>query len=224
MVASRGLRSISRPTQLTSNSLWVWQHQNHQIETIVDTYCSTGLQLLHVSLLPFAQLLDHCHHPPFPGVALPLSHDFVQRCWLPGSTAPASWSSDLVLRPIVEVPRAFGSTGTPASRRIHDGKSKACGHRAGAGVLGNAPGWTSPHPPLALETCHFGGHICSALAWPWMARTKAHASQGIMCWPNPDTATPLLGRPPARSLLHHPTIFAFFEKDQRSSRDCLLKG
>jgi len=42
-----------------------------------------------------------------------------------------------------------------ASRRIHDGKSKACGHRAGAGVLSNAPGWTSLHPPLARKNLSF---------------------------------------------------------------------
>jgi len=40
---------------------------------------------------------------------------------------------------------------------MRDGKSKACSHGAGTGVLGNAPGWTSPHPPPARETRHFGG-------------------------------------------------------------------
>jgi len=97
----------------------------------------------------------------------------VQRCRLPGSTAPASWSSDLVFELILEVPRAFGSAGTPVSRRIYDRKRKACGHCTGAGFLGNASGLTRPHPPQA-----FRGHVCSALAWPCAAREKAHAGQG----------------------------------------------
>jgi len=96
-----------------------------------------------------------------------------------------------------------------ASSMIHDGKSKAYSHRAGAGMLGNDPGWTSPHPPPACETRHFGGHLRNALAWPCAARTKAHAGQGIICRPVPGSGEPLryLGRPPARSFRHHVPLF-----------------
>jgi len=53
---------------------------------------------------------------------------------------------------------------------MHDGKSKACGHRAGTVVLSNAPGWMSPHPPPARETPYFRGHVRSAWAWPCAAQ------------------------------------------------------
>jgi len=42
-----------------------------------------------------------------------------------------------------------GSPGVLLSSTGLQPKSKACGHRAGAGVPGHAPRWTSPHPPLA---------------------------------------------------------------------------
>jgi len=102
------------------------------------------------------------------------------------------------------VSTAFGSAGTPASRKIQDGKSKTCGHRACAGVLGNTPGWTSLHPPPAVETRHFGGDVRSALVLSCTALTKAHAGQGIMCRPVLSSSEPLrcLGGQ-ARYLLHH---------------------
>ena len=52
------------------------------------------------------------------------------------------------------------------SRRIHDGKSKACGHRTGAGVLGSAPGWTSPHLSNTLKNSSFQRPRSQHLAWP----------------------------------------------------------
>ena len=93
---------------------------------------------------------------------------------------------------------------TLVTQRAEDTQwEKACGHRAGTGVLGNAPGWTSPHPPQACETRHFGGHIRSAWAWPCAARTKARRPRHHM----PDRsrqrrATPLCGRPPAWFFRH----------------------
>jgi len=68
---------------------------------------------------------------------------------------------------------------------------------------GHVPGWTSPHPPQARETGHFGDHVRSAWALPCAARTKAHAGHDIIYQPVPGSGEPLhyLGG-------HLPALFA----------------
>jgi len=54
------------------------------------------------------------------------------------------------------------------------GKARPAVIAWGAGVLGNAPGWTIPHPSPARKNSSFRRPRSQRLAWPCAARTKAH--------------------------------------------------
>ena len=96
------------------------------------------------------------------------------------------------------------------SRRIHDGENKACGHRASAGVLGNAPGWTSPHPPPARKYSSFRRPRSQRLGMAVHGPNKSTRRQRhhVLACSRQRRATPLSGRPPACFSCHHVPPFS----------------